>query len=91
MKKKPAIQTATIIPPSHEDISQRARELWEGYDRPQGRDEAIWLEAERQLLGIDPNVESKDNIAVSARDFGQSAAQGKTRARPDKNPAARAA
>jgi len=91
MKKKSAIQTATIIPPSHEDISQRARELWESYDRPQGRDEAIWLEAERQLLGIDPNVESKDNIAVSARDFSQSGDQGKTRARPDKNPAARAA
>ena len=91
MKKKSAITTATIIPPSHEDISQRARKLWEGYDRPQGRDEAIWLEAERQLLGIDPQVESKGDVSVSARDFDQATAQGKPRTRLDKNATARAA
>lgn len=91
MKKKTAIKTATTIPPTHDDIARRARELWEGYERPQGRDEQIWLEAERQLLGIDPLVESKDDVAVSARDFDQATAQGKPRTRLDKSQAARAA
>jgi hypothetical protein len=35
--------------PTHENISRRAQELWEQYGRPSGRDEDIWLEAERQL------------------------------------------
>lgn len=35
--------------PSHEEISSKAREIWESYGRPAGRDEEIWLEAERQL------------------------------------------
>jgi len=35
--------------PTHEQISRRAEELWEQYGRPSGRDEEIWLEAERQL------------------------------------------
>jgi hypothetical protein len=34
---------------THEEISRRAQELWEQYGRPTGRDEDIWLEAERQL------------------------------------------
>lgn len=36
---------------SHQEISRRAEELWRQYGCPQGRDEAIWLEAERQLRG----------------------------------------
>ncbi len=35
--------------PSHEEISRRAQEIWERYGRPAGRDEDIWLEAERDL------------------------------------------
>jgi len=35
--------------PTHEEISRRAQELWESYGRPVGRDEEIWLEAERNL------------------------------------------
>ena len=35
---------------THEDISRRALELWNDYGQPQNRDEAIWLEAERQLI-----------------------------------------
>ena len=38
---------------SHEEVARRARELWEQYGRPAGRDEQIWLEAERQLRGLD--------------------------------------
>jgi hypothetical protein len=34
-------------------IAQRARQLWVAYGRPAGRDEQIWLEAERQLRGLD--------------------------------------
>jgi hypothetical protein len=35
--------------PSHEEITLRARALWEAKGRPSGRDEEIWLEAEAQL------------------------------------------
>lgn len=42
--------------PLHEDIAACARELWRKYGCPVGRDEQIWLEAERQLLGADRNV-----------------------------------
>lgn len=37
---------------TQEQISRRAEELWRQYGCPEGRDEAIWLEAEQQLLGI---------------------------------------
>lgn len=37
---------------SHDEISRRAEELWRQYGSPQGRDEEIWLEAERQLQGV---------------------------------------
>lgn len=42
--------------PLQEEIAACARELWLRYGRPAGRDEQIWLEAERQLLGADPEV-----------------------------------
>jgi len=35
--------------PTHDEISTRARALWEAKGRPAGRDEEIWLEAEAQL------------------------------------------
>ena len=35
--------------PSHEEITQRAQELWKAQGCPNGRDNEIWLEAERQL------------------------------------------
>lgn len=35
--------------PSHDQISQRARELWESRGQPSGQDDAIWLEAEESL------------------------------------------
>lgn len=34
---------------THEEISRQAQELWEKYGRPTGRDEEIWLEAERAV------------------------------------------
>ena len=35
--------------PTHDDIAQRAQEIWQRYGSPEGRDTEIWLEAERQL------------------------------------------
>jgi hypothetical protein len=45
----PLSASTTAQPPTHEEISRRAQELWEKYGRPEGRDEDIWLEAEREL------------------------------------------
>jgi hypothetical protein len=44
--------TATIAAPvpTHDQISQRAREIWERRGYPQGQDREIWLEAEAQLI-----------------------------------------
>lgn len=40
------------LPPRHDEVARRARALWEKYGKPVGRDEEIWLEAERELRGI---------------------------------------
>lgn len=45
--------------PSHDQISQKAKELWERYGGPSGRDEEIWLEAERLLTA--PNTPPNEN------------------------------
>ena len=42
-------QSAAAPRPSHDAISQRARELWQSRGQPSGQDDAIWLEAESQL------------------------------------------
>lgn len=36
--------------PSEEDIRARAHQLWVKRGRPQGEDDVLWLEAERELL-----------------------------------------
>lgn len=59
--------------PLHEEISACARELWRKYGCPVGRDEAIWLEAERQILGADPQVTRVEGRATSADAINQSA------------------
>lgn len=72
MKKNPTATIPATEPadlrrvPLHDEISTRARELWEKYGRPAGRDEAIWLEAERQLLGVDSQVRKVGAGSVSA-------------------------
>lgn len=35
--------------PSHDEITQRAKSLWEERGRPEGRDTEIWLDAEKSL------------------------------------------
>lgn len=55
--------------PTHEQISRRAQELWEQYGRPSGRDDDIWLEAERQLRTpvTSPSATSTASAAPSPR------------------------
>jgi hypothetical protein len=59
--------------PLHQETSQRARELWEKYGQPYGRDQEIWLEAERQVLGADPQVKKVGAGSVSAPAFAKRA------------------
>ena len=59
---------------SHDEISQRAQQLWENLGRPEGRDEEIWLQAERELqapaaptpTSSAPILDELPNIAPSA-------------------------
>ena len=37
--------------PTHQEVSETARALWEHRGRPEGQDTDIWLEAERKLQG----------------------------------------
>ncbi|MEO6876225.1 MAG: DUF2934 domain-containing protein [Opitutaceae bacterium] len=34
----------------HESIATRAYHLWEKHGKPEGQSEALWIEAERQLV-----------------------------------------
>lgn len=52
--------------PSHDTITQQARELWEQRGRPQGQDVAIWLEAERQLQARAAET-AADPLATAAK------------------------
>jgi len=46
---KPILPVQHSHPPTHEEIAQRARSIWNMHGQPQGHDTAIWLEAEWQL------------------------------------------
>lgn len=46
--------SAPGLAPGHDEIARCAHELWSQAGRPAGRDEAIWLEAERRLLAVSP-------------------------------------
>jgi hypothetical protein len=35
--------------PAHDQIARRAQKIWLDYGCPHGRDDEVWLEAERQL------------------------------------------
>ncbi len=47
--------------PTHEEITQRAQEIWQRYGNPGGRDTEIWLEAERQLTESTENSSQEDS------------------------------
>ena len=48
--------------PTHEEITRRAQEIWNGQGRPPGRDTAIWLDAERQLTAASPAEPSHPSV-----------------------------
>lgn len=58
------------------EVAACARELWRQRGCPVGRDEAIWLEAERQVLGADPSVQRIGGDSSDAADFKESAIPG---------------
>jgi hypothetical protein len=72
-KAKPASQPVTPDTrtlPLHDAISSQAEKLWKRYGCPQGRDDEIWLEAERQVLGADAQANEQRAGAVSAAPLG---------------------
>lgn len=62
----PAVTADTRTISLETRISRQAYQLWESYGRPEGRDVAIWLEAERQVLGADPQVSAAQSGSVAA-------------------------
>ena len=48
----------------HEEIAQRARQIWNERNQPNGHDEAIWLEAESRLQA---EAESKPVAGTESR------------------------
>jgi hypothetical protein len=42
-------EATSDLRPSHEQVSARAELLWKAKGMPNGQDDQIWLEAERQL------------------------------------------
>jgi hypothetical protein len=58
--------------PSHEEITQRAREIWQQSGSPDGHDTEIWLEAERQLLAGTQDPDSSSATHQSPRTTSES-------------------
>lgn len=65
----PVENTCTI--PLHEEIATQARILWQHYGQPTGRDVGIWLEAERQVLGVDGEVLRQTGGTVLSRSLAE--------------------
>jgi hypothetical protein len=47
---------------THEEISKRAREIWEREGRPEGRDKEHWLQAEAELRNESLQDQTGHNI-----------------------------
>jgi len=73
MKKKsiPAapVPSDTRTIPLHQEIATQAYVLWNHYGQPAGRDVGIWLEAERQVLGVDQSISQQAGGAVDAKNL----------------------
>jgi Protein of unknown function (DUF2934) len=63
--------------PTHDEIAQRARQIWQDKGSPGGRDDEIWLEAERDLIagsgGSDPSAASGEQAHSTPESKGASA------------------
>lgn len=69
----PTSSAASAAKPTPEEISARAEVLWRAKGEPQGRDEEIWLEAERQLADEHREILGGTGVSPSgSRDKGQS-------------------
>jgi Protein of unknown function (DUF2934) len=55
--------------PTHDEISARARQIWEKRGRPQGQDASIWLEAERSLLAGAIGAGANDDADADTREL----------------------
>lgn len=53
--------------PTHEEIAERAHEIWRSWGNPGGRDTEIWLEAERQLAAGSPGANSNSASGSNLR------------------------
>lgn len=60
--------------PTHEAIALRAQEIWNARGNPHGADDAIWLEAERQLAAEarELSADFADEAHTSFDPFGRS-------------------
>jgi hypothetical protein len=56
-----------VAPPSHKDIAAQAARIWREKGCPKGRDDEIWLEAERQLTGKATPPSHKDIAAQAVK------------------------
>jgi hypothetical protein len=75
MPKKPRTANQPVTPetrtlPLHDAISRQAEKLWKRYGCPEGRDDEIWREAERQVLGTDAEANQQRGGAVPAAPLG---------------------
>lgn len=60
----------TRVLPLYDAISRQAEKLWKRYGSPQDRDEEIWQEAERQVLGTDAETNQQGGGAIPAGPLG---------------------
>jgi hypothetical protein len=77
----------------HDEITRVARDLWKRRGCPEGREDAIRREAERQVLGADPDIARVPDGSVSAAALREAHAaaleknQGEHQPKPAKNDA----
>ena len=79
--KKNSEELISAAQPTHEQVAIRAELLWKAQGSPTGRDEQIWLEAERQLFEETREVtssaekSSQEDSETAERQLGGSAEQ----------------
>src|SRR4051812_24285892 len=76
--RRTALLFMPTLTPTHEDITQRARELWESKGSPQGQDDEIWLEAEQQLSRA-PKNSSSGTVSEAESDHAKNEQQAENR------------
>lgn len=57
MKQKQSNENSNDTRPPHEQVALHAELLWRAKGCPDGRDEEIWLEAERQLVSENNEIQ----------------------------------